>query len=446
MYDGSPWRDSVRRLSTAGALLVSLAVLIGLVAIAGPAASAPRRAQAAGATPRSDTVSVVKVSGRLDPVLADFVDTAIDDAVRQGRVALVLQLNSKGALISDKRLIALAKKIHEAPMPVVVWVGPSGASALGRSAQLAGAASRMGIAPGSRLGDTGPLVVPEAYLQPAFLAAKDKLEHGTVGSTEAKKLGIAPKDAPVIGQLIIDIPGVHSKVVTKGGKTSREPTTTPVFSALPITSQLLHTVCSPEVAYLLFVIGMALILFELFTAGVGVAGLVGAGFFAMGCYGLAVLPARGWAVGLLVFSMLAYAVDVQTGVPRVWTGIATFCFIVGSFTLYDGLSQSWITLLVGIVGMTLAMVAGMPAMVRTRFSTPTIGREWMVGEEGEAVADVDPDGVVRVREALWRARTNRATPIGAGAGIRVVGIEGLLLEVEPREGGARDHRERARKT
>jgi membrane-bound serine protease (ClpP class) len=116
--------------------------------------------------------------------------------------------------------------------------------------------------------------------------------------------------------------------------------------------------------------------------------------------------------------------------------------VLGSFALYDGMSLSWITLLVGIVGVSVGMVSGMPAMVRTRFSTPTIGRQWMIGEMGTAESSVDPDGVVRVRDALWRARTNRATPIPVGGAIRVVEINGLILEVEPQEGAARDYRER----
>jgi membrane-bound serine protease (ClpP class) len=86
------------------------------------------------------------------------------------------------------------------------------------------------------------------------------------------------------------------------------------------------------------------------------------------------------------------------------------------------------------------MVAGMPAMLRARFSTPTIGREAMIGELGAASAAVDPEGTVRVRGALWRARTNRATPIAAGDIVRVVAIDGLLLEVEPEVGGAREAR------
>ena len=71
------------------------------------------------------------------------------------------------------------------------------------------------------------------------------------------------------------------------------------------------------------------------------------------------------------------------------------------------------------------------AMVRVRFSTPTIGREWMVGEVGTAVGPVAPDGVITVRDAPWRARTSRVTPIDAGQEVRVVSIAGLVLEVEP---------------
>jgi membrane-bound serine protease (ClpP class) len=101
-----------------------------------------------------------------------------------------------------------------------------------------------------------------------------------------------------------------------------------------------------------------------------------------------------------------------------------------------------VTLLIAFVGMTLGMVAGMPTMVRSRFSTPTIGRDWMIGELGSARTDIDPDGVITLRDAPWRARTNRATPIRKDEAARVVAIEGLVLEVEPEEGGARDYRER----
>ena len=150
---------------------------------------------------------------------------------------------------------------------------------------------------------------------------------------------------------------------------------------------------------------------------------------------------------LLVLAMLAFAVDVQVGVPRFWTGVGIVLFIIASWFLYEPIDGNdmrlgWITLVVGIVGVMLTYIVGMPSMVRTRFATPTIGREWMIGHEGEAAVAIDPEGVALVSEARWRARTNRATPIPAGAGLRVVAIDGVTLEVEPLEGAARDYRER----
>ncbi len=141
--------------------------------------------------------------------------------------------------------------------------------------------------------------------------------------------------------------------------------------------------------------------------------------------------------------MFAFAIEVQTGVPRVWTGIGIVLFVVFSFTVFDGMSLSWITLLVAILGIVLTFLAGMPSMVRTRFSTPTIGREWMIGELGRAVTGIDPDGVVQIRDALWRASTNRSTPIDELDRVRVVSIDGLVLEVEPETGGAKDYRDRS---
>ena len=209
----------------------------------------------------------------------------------------------------------------------------------------------------------------------------------------------------------------------------------------------MHTVASPPVAYLLFAIGLALLVFEFFTAGIGIAGVVGAICALLGTYGLASLPVRGWAVALIILALLAFAVDVQVGVPRFWTGVGLVMFVVASFALYrpiDGsnMRMSWITLVSGIAMMALAFIVGMPSMVRTRFATPTIGREWLIGTEGVAVSDVNPEGIVNVHDAQWRARTNRSTPITSGSSFRVAAIDGVTLEIEPLEGAARDYREK----
>ena len=409
--------------------LVLLAVLV-----ARPAGAAPAE-PAAPAQAGDGYVAVIEVSGLLDRVLVDFVETQIEAAEADGAIALVLQLNSSGAVVADDRLDELVRRIERSEVPVDVWVGPSGSQATGDTTEVLAAARTVGVAPKSRIEVTRSLLGDRSLGGDAAVGDK-------VGADDAVELELADNAAPTIGEFILGLDGVESRVVGEGADRRREPVSQARFGQLPLTGQLMHTVASPPVAYLLFAIGLGLIVFELFTAGIGVAGMVGAGSLVLGCYGLASLPTNPVGIALILFAVFGYAVDVQTGVPRAWSVIATVAFALGSLVLFDGVSLSWIPLLAGIVGMGMAMVGGMPAMVRTRFSTPTIGREWMIGETGTAVGAVAPDGVVMVREAPWRARTNRATPIDAGAEVRVTSIDGLLLEVEPIEGGARDHRER----
>jgi membrane-bound serine protease (ClpP class) len=393
----------------------------------------------AGCEPGSGPVTVIEVDGLVDPVLADFVDTQIGDAEDICAVALVLQLDSGDAIVDDAQLDDLVERIDRADVPVAVWIGPSGSRAAGGAVRLVAASDPTGISVGSSI-EVTPELLEATGVEPTDLG--DAEVGDRIGAARAVRLGLVDNDASTIGDFIIGLDGVETRPAREG--TGREPVTPVQFVSLPITAQLMHTVASPPTAYLLFVIGLSLLLFELFTAGVGVAGVVGAGALILGCYGLVALPTRPVGVALLLFAMFAYGVDIQTGVPRVWTGIATVSFVLGSLFLYDGVSVSWITLLVAFVGITLAMVGGMPTMVRSRFSTPTIGREWMIGEMGTARTDIAPDGVVTLRDAPWRARTNRATPIRKDDPVRVVSIEGLVLEVEPEEGGAKDYRERAR--
>jgi membrane-bound serine protease (ClpP class) len=192
-----------------------------------------------------------------------------------------------------------------------------------------------------------------------------------------------------------------TETVTDDGTVQRDTVAVVRFFKLGLVDQLFHTVASPPVTYLLLLIGLALLVFEFFTAGVGIAGVVGAGSLILACYGLAELPARAWAVALLVLAMVAFAIDVQVGLPRLWTGdrdrahrrrqLVLFEPILGGSSLRPGVDR----LIAGIGGIMLTFIVGMPSMVRTRFATPTIGREWMIGEVGTVVERVGPDGVVR---------------------------------------------------
>jgi len=422
-----------------------LLALVALVALLSPPSPASAQDDAPGLAEPTTIVDIIEVDGLLDPVMVGFIlrsieQVQVDGEPAAGEVGLILQINSSGAVVSDTELQELVTAMQTSPVPVSVWVGPSGSGLTGSAAVLGGHAAYLGIAPGSRWGLDGADVDP-GLLDGAVRAVPVE----PVSSGEARDLGLTSFDAPTIGDFLVNLPEVEKQQIDVDGQARLQPITEVRFGQLSLVDQLFHTVASPPVAYLLLTIGLALMIFELFTAGVGVAGVVGAVSFVLACYGLVVLPTRPWAVALIVLSMVAFAVDVQTGVPRFWTMAGGVMFVVGSIGLYDGFPLSWITLLVAFIGVALTFGTGMPSMVRTRFSTPTIGREWMIGELGRAVTAVSPDGIVRIRDAQWRAFTNRATPIEELDRVRVIGIEGLVLEVEPEEGAARDYRDRTPK-
>ena len=389
-------------------------------------------------------VDVVAVDGIIDEIEADFIIGSVRSANRAGDVvAVVLQMDSPGAAVADDRLNELASVIANSRVPVSVWIGAAGSTALGAAAEIVQVADSSGITPGSGIGDVGEQRLDVAEFGRLFAGDRAEALSRVFEGEAAVEAGLVDRFSPTLVEHVGELGQVEVREV-KGddGEVRREPVQRVRFSKLPLQTQLMHTAASPSVAYLLLVLGLGLLLFEFFTAGVGVAGVVGAGFLVLGSFGLAELPFNTWALGLLLFSILAFAIDVQTGIPRLWTIIGMVAYTIGSAFLLTEFRPTWIALLVGVTGMAATMFSGMPAMVRSRFGTPTIGREWMIDEMGVAESDVAPTGRVLIRDASWRARTNRATPIRAGEPIRVVAVDGLELEVEPETGGATDYRDR----
>ena len=456
-------RTFVRRLLAVACLAIAASILLADVAWARPAQQTPRR----------NGIDVVKVDGLIDPPTASLVREAISRANRQRSTMIVLQLDSGGSV--DVDIEPLLRDVQRSQVPVVVWVGPSGAKAKGAATLLAEAAPVLSVSSGSSIGAAHPVRLDEPGATPrrvvsdrlAALAVRWDRDGAGARRLASEKL---PADAahaagaintvePTVGELIVSLDGravptasgpkllSTATVVGQGLGRRRQPNQEVRFGRLDIGNQILHTLISPSIAYLLFVAGLALMVFEFYTCGIGLAGLAGAAALVGALVGFSHLPVAWWAAGLLMLAVFGFAVDVQAGGLGVWTFIGGGALVAGSLTLYGGdarLNPAWWVLAIVIVGTVLFMLGAMTAVVRSRFSTPTVGREGMVGEEGRAEVDVAPDGVVVIQGARWRARTNRATPIGAGDAVRVVAVVGLVREVAPEDGGARDYRDRAR--
>lgn len=438
-------------------LAIILAGFAALLALAAAPVQAEEPPVADSVAP--GTVDVLQVSGLFDQIVVAKIRSSLTNAIAGGSQALILQVDSRGAVVDAAEMVELFEAIADSPITVGVWVGPTGARLYGMPAQILAVADVTGMAPGAEVGRmTRPLTLASGPID--FGEATSALRSRSLGLSEARELNVFKQRIPdqgiaTIANMVDALDGFEKgglvlnttiETVSADGSVQRDTLAVVRFTKLSLLDELFHTVASPPVTYLLLLIGLALILFEFFTAGIGIAGAVGAGSLILAAHGLAALPTRNWAIAVMLLAMLAFAVDVQVGVPRFWTGIGIGLTVIGSWFLFDSLPgvslrPSWITLITGVGGIMLAFIVGMPSMVRTRFATPTIGREWMIGATGVVVNRTDPDGVVEVNAAKWRARTNRATPLEPGDQITVVAIDGVTLEVEPMEGAARDYRE-----
>ena len=343
-------------------------------------------------------VEVFEVSGLLDDVLADALENAIHDAQRNGANGLILQVNSKQAVIPNARLIEIANQIQSSNIPVDVWVGPSGSTAQGKVAQLVLIADSLGVSIGSSVGKTGQQIFTSEQfgfdweqknnlLTNTILEWDQAIESNLVecdrvlidelGKSLTEKEQLARCANPTLGDFLVNRESFISEVIETDGGPRLSPLTKTKINRLNLIDQLMHTVASPPVAYLLLISGLALILFEFFSIGIGIAGVIGAISFSLSTYGLAILPFRTWALVLIIFSMFAYAIDIQTVVPRVWTLIGQISFTLGTIFLYPAanVQMSWIPMSVGITGMLVLMARGMPIMIRGRFATTEIERK-----------------------------------------------------------------------
>ena len=398
------------------------------------------------------TFLVSKVAGLIDPVVLSYLNSELDKAEEGNAGAFIIWMDSQGSVVDSDDLAEFTNRLDETDVPTGLWVGNSvgnagrgNANALGGAGSLAAHVDRFALTPGSTFGQLGESIADPA-VEATFGTETTFLSRNTYSAAEAEALGLSQGPLEIVAdikQFLASFENFETTdCLTEAGATVRQSVTGTQISGLSLTSQLFHTASSPEIALLFFAMGLGLLVFELYTAGIGVAGVLGAVSILLGSYGLFNLPTRPLAVLGLVVGTIAIAVDIQTNLPRIYTAVGVSLFSFSSIFLYSGLRASWVTIGVVIISTIIYAYSAMPAMVRSRFSTPTIGRRAMIGKVGVAVDDISPDGTVVVDGAKWTAVTNRATPINSGDNVIVASIDRLTLEVEPTEGAARDYRKR----
>ena len=402
--------------------LLIAALLSILVACSGPGES--------GGEPGID---VIDVSGPLDASALEFMNDSIEGAAASGQELAVLQINSP-AVLDAVGFEVLQATVANPPLPVAVWLGPSPAVAFGGAALIVTEAGERAVAPGSNIGLISPVVLGADGV---WVGSGDPILWEASLPAELTEYS----QQPSIRQYLQDLNGETFR--TASGPVTVETiapfeegvTLKPVTFRQPgLGVRFFRLAATPEAAFFFLVVGLAIASFEFFAIGPGVAAGVAALSLLLAAWGVVNLPVRPWAVGLALMGWALLTAAYQKGGVLVLTLLGAVTLQVGGTFLVDGGGQidpRWYLVLPSVLAVLFFFRLAMPTVQRARFSTRTIGRDALIGERGVALESFDPDGVVEVRGARWRATAHREAGLTQGAEILVAGVDGMFLEVEP---------------
>jgi membrane-bound serine protease (ClpP class) len=406
---------------------------------------------AAGSGAADGAARVVEIlplrGGFIDPPVTAQIADVLELAADQGSELVVLQYSSPGGVSVD--LEEVVDLLRSSTVPVAVLVGP-----LGVGAEAGGAAGLLWLAADIRAvaadGSVGPLdpldladrdvaastwVAAELERIGADPALLDRLLTEEVPSDDLVDAGAVTLTAQGLEPLLVDLDG--RTVATAAGErtlTIRGDELEVRFHSLGLLRRLLHAATTAPFIYLLLVVGLGMLLFEVFQPGFGVAGLAGLITVAIGVFGLTVLPVTWWAVALVVLGLLLYALDTAMAGFGPVTLAATAAFAVGSWFFYDAeaLQLPWWLVAATTVAAFAFFVFVMTSILRAQAGPEGVSVDDLVGKSGIVRSVLNPEGHVYIDGALWRARwTGETRRAKVGTPVRVHGVDGPVILVEP---------------
>ncbi len=434
------------------------AVLLALSCVPAGASVPPTPA------PSLSPVLVATIAAPITPVTADYLASVIERAEMEKATLLVVELDTPGGL--DTAMRQMVQGILKCEVPVAVFVSPSGARAASAGVLITLAADIAAMAPGTNIGAAHPVnigggtmdntmsrkVENDAAAYARSLATRAGRNADWAESAVRESASLSSGDAlekKVIDLVATDLPDLLARIdgreVKKGDSAlvlrTKGATVTRVPMALR--HRVLASLADPTIAYILLMIGIYGIYFELSSPGAVFPGVIGGISLLLGFYALQTLSANYAGVLLILLSLLLFFLElkIQSHGALAIGGIVSM--VLGSLMLFRQsadpfLRVSW-PVLIGMVALSAVFFGLIISLaVRSQFRKPATGSEGMVGETGEAATDIDGQGKVYVVGELWDARS--VLPVRKGEPVTVKAVHGMTLVVEPgRSGNEESH-------
>lgn len=397
----------------------------------------------------------IRIDATINPAIADYIHRGIQKAGKENASCLLIHLNTPGGLLKSTRVIV--SDILQSPVPVVVYVSPGGAHAGSAGVFITMAAHIAAMAPGTNIGAAHPVasggqmdtIMSEKVTNDAaafIRSIAQKRQRNVEWAVNSVRNSESVSEAEALENNIIDLvvandnellEKIHGKsIVTESGTVTLQTKGVHVESMeMGWVAKLLNIISDPNVAYILFLLGLYGLMFELYSPGTILPGVIGGICIILALYAMHTLPVNYAGLALIVFAIILFLLEIKIishgilglgGVVSLFLG-SVMLFPSGNDWGLGDLSWGVIIPAVAVTSLFFLFVIGLG--LRAQRAKPITGTEGMIGEIGETISELNPFGRVRVHGEIWNAKTLTGI-IQAGEKIKVTAVQNLTLQVE----------------
>lgn len=396
-------------------------------------------------------ILIMKVSGSINPAVADYIQGSIRKAEKQKAGCLIIELDTPGGLASSMR--SIVKAFYASKVPVVVYVAPSGARAASAGVMVTMAADIAAMAPGTNIGAAHPVgaggkdiggsmaekVLNDMVAQARSIATKRGRNVKWAEAAVRKSVSITADEA--LKKHVIDliasnldelIKKINGRRLKGRGVLHIDPTKQRVLKE-GLRTRILKTISDPNIAYILMMIGLAGLYFELSHPGAIFPGVVGGIAIVLAFFAFQTLPVNTAGVLLILLAIVFFVLELKITSYGLLSLAGVASLVLGSMMLFGSSSSdlhvSLQVMLPTVMVVSVFFVTVAALVFKAHIAKPLTGAQGLMDEIGVVKETIAPQGKVLVHGELWKATAS--APLAVGTRVRVVKFApGLVLEVE----------------
>lgn len=399
-------------------------------------------------------VHVIRVDSTINPAIEEFILQSIHSAAKAEVESLIIELDTPGGLYTSMQNII--KGIFNAPIPIIVYVSPSGARAASAGVLITMAAHLAAMAPGTNIGAAHPVNLGGGGMDEEM---KKKVENDAIAYIQsiAKKRGrnedwaaqavkesvsvTAEKalELNVIDVVVSNLPElltvVHGREVTMDSGTRKLNTKDVEIIRVEMgwRYRVLNTLSNPNIAYLLMILGFYGLIFELSNPGAILPGILGGICLILGLYSLQTLPINYAGLLLFLFGIVLLILEIKVTSYGALTIGGIVSMVLGSIMLFESpepyLRASWSVIIPAVATTVGFILFALSFALKARLSKPVTGQEGLIGEMGVVYSRLDKkEGKVFVHGEYWNAESDEVLEVGEK--VEVLQVKGLKLKVK----------------